>query len=268
MSTKSYYAGKVIWITGASSGIGEALVKKLSEWEVKLIISSRRKEEMERVKGECGARGATIHVLPFDLGNPDEVAGAAENAIKIHGRIDILINNGGVSQRSLASETSIDTDRSIMEVNFFSGVILTKKVLPGMIERGFGHIVAVSSLTGKFGLPYRSAYAASKHALQGYYETVWTELQHRGIRTTVVFPGRVKTNVSVNAFGPGGLPWGKMDEGQEKGISPEKCAIDILKGVSRNKREVLSGGSDLMGVYIKRFFPGLFYRLILKTNPL
>jgi dehydrogenase/reductase SDR family member 7B len=268
MATESYFNGKVIWVTGASSGIGEALVRKLAEWEVKLIISSRRIEELERVKKKCGAGDEKMKILPLDLSDPTMIEKAADEALNLLGRIDILFNNGGVSQRSLATETTIETDRKIMEVNYFSGVILTKKVLPGMIERGFGHIVAVSSLTGKFGLPYRSAYAASKHALQGYYETVWTELQHKGIRTTVVFPGRVKTNVSVNAFGPGGLPWGKMDEGQEKGISAEKCAMDILKGVSKNKREVLSGSSDLMGVYIKRFWPWLFYRLILKTNPL
>lgn len=266
MSTKEFYKDKIIWITGASSGIGEALVKKLASLGTQLIISSRRKEELERVKRECGTNGEKIVILPIDLSIPRQVEKISEEALKIFEKIDILINNGGISQRSLATETSIEVDRKIMEINYFSGVILTKKLLPAMIARGSGHIVAISSITGKFGIPYRSAYSASKHALQGYYETVWTEFHNQGIRTTVVFPGRVKTNISLEAIGPGGSRHGKMDEAQEKGISPEKCAMDILNGVRKNKREIFTGGKDMLAVYIKRFFPALFYKLIIRTN--
>jgi dehydrogenase/reductase SDR family member 7B len=262
MSVEKYYKGKVIWITGASSGIGEALVKKLAKWDAKLIISSRRKEELERVKRECGLDEKKIAILTVDLSIPEQVEKTAEDALKIFGQIDILINNGGVSQRSLAIETTIETDRKIMEINYFSGVIITKKILPSMIARGDGHIVAVSSLFGKFGFPYRTAYSASKHALQGYFETVWIECHGQGIRTTVVFPGLVKTNISLEAIGPGGKRHGKMDKGQDKGISPEKCAVNILKGVSKNKREIFTGGNELIGIYIKRFLPGLFFKLI------
>jgi dehydrogenase/reductase SDR family member 7B len=268
MSNKEYYKDKIIWITGASSGIGEALTKKLASWDATLIISSNRPDELERVRKECGAKEEKVVILPIDLSIPDQVDKTAEKALKLFGKIDFLFNNGGISQRSLATETSIETDRKIMEINYFSGIILTKKLLPSMIQRGFGHIIATSSLTGKFGLPYRSAYAASKHAVQGYYESVWMEFHNKGIRTTVVFPGAVKTNISIEAIGPGGIAHGKMDDIQAKGISPEKCALDILKGVRKNKREIFTGSKELRGVYIKRFFPGLFYKLIVKTNPM
>ena len=135
-----------------------------------------------------------------------------------------------------------------------------------MIACGSGHIIATSSLTGKFGLPYRSAYAASKHAILGYYESVWMELHNKGIRTTVVFPGIVKTNLSIEAIGPGGKIYGKMDDLLAGGISPEKCALDILNGVRKNRREIFTGRKELRGVYIKRFFPRLFYKLIIKKN--
>lgn len=266
MSEREYYKDKVAWITGASSGIGEALVKELSRLDARLIISSNRKDELERVKEECGINKQNIVVLPFDLAVPEEVEKAAITAPGIFGKIDFFFSNGGVSQRSLATETSIETDRQIMEINFFSGVIITKKLLPLMIEQGGGHIIAVSSITGKFGSPYRTAYSASKHAVQGFYESIFTEFHDKGIRITVVFPGRVKTNISLDAIGPWGKAHGKMDEGQEKGIPPEKCASDILKGVRKNKREILSGGRELLSVYIRRFFPGLFFRLILKTK--
>jgi short-subunit dehydrogenase len=268
MSFRDFYRNKVIWITGASSGIGEALVKQLSSWDARLIISSRRKSELERVKSECGNAGENIVILPFDLSDPAEVEKIAEEVPEIYGRIDLIFNNGGVSQRSLTTETSIEIDRKIMEINYFSGVIITKKLLPVMLSQGNGHIIAISSLTGKFGLPYRSAYSASKHALQGFYETLRTEFHDKGIKTTVVFPGRVRTNISVSAIAPGGKVYGKMDDGQAKGISPSKCAMDILMGVRKNKREIFSGGIEILGVYIKRFFPGIFFRLILKANPL
>ena len=266
MSSKDFYKDKIIWITGASSGIGEALTKKLASWDAKLIISSNRKDELERVKRECVTSNEKVVILPIDLSIPEQVEKTADEALHLFGRVDFLFNNGGISQRSLATETSIETDRKIMEINYFSGIIITKKLLPSMIARGSGHIIATSSLTGKFGLPYRSAYSASKHAVQGYYESVWMELHDKGIRTTVVFPGAVKTNLSIEAIGPGGKAHGKMDDLQARGISPEKCALDILNGVRKNRREIFTGSKELRGIYVKRFFPRLFFKLIVKKN--
>ena len=153
-----------------------------------------------------------------------------------------------------------------MEINYFSGVILTKSILKGMVERGYGHIASVSSITGKFGFPLRSAYSASKHAMVGFYETVGTEYYDQGIRTTLVFPGRVNTSISLGALGPDGQPRNVMDPGQQYGISAERCAMDIINGIRKDKREVLSGSKELIMVYVKRFLPGLAFRMARKIK--
>jgi len=261
MNNQTFYSGKVVWITGASSGIGEALARRLGGWNTKLILSSNEPDELQRVKASLPLNADQVLVIPLDLGDPVSLTHAAATALGAFGRIDILINNGGISQRSLVMETSMETIRKIMEIDFFSGVILTKSVLPGMVARSEGYIVSVSSITGKFGFPLRSAYSAAKHAMVGFYESLGTEYYDQGIRTTLVFPGRVRTNISLGALGPDGKPQGVMDKGQESGITPERCALDILNGVRKNKSEVLSGGKELTMVYIKRFFPSLAFRL-------
>jgi dehydrogenase/reductase SDR family member 7B len=267
MNNRNFFQGKTVWITGGSSGIGKALSMQLSEYGAKLIISSNVKDELEQVKADALKINPDVASLIFDLSVPEDVEAAVEKAMSIYGKVDILINAGGISQRSLTGETSLTIDRRIMEINFFSGVILTKKLLPSMIANGYGHFVAISSITGKFGWPYRSAYAASKHAVKGFYESLWTEYSKNGIRVTVVYPGRVKTNISLGAIGPDGKPYGKMDEGQAGGITPEKCALDILKAVRKNKIEILSGGKELLMVHIRRFLPSLFYKMALRMKP-
>jgi short-subunit dehydrogenase len=187
-------------------------------------------------------------------------------AEKAFGRIDILINNGGVTQRALVMETPIEIDRKIMEVNYFSGVILTKSVLPGMLARGYGHIAGISSVTGKYGFPLRSAYAASKHAMAGFYETIGAEYYHSCIRTTMVFPGRINTNISLGAMGPEGKPYNVMDTGQQNGTPVDKCARKIINGIRKNKREVFPGGKEILLIYIKRFLPGLAFRIARKAQ--
>jgi dehydrogenase/reductase SDR family protein 7B len=262
MKNHKFFNGRVIWITGASSGIGEAIAVKLSAWNARLILSSNQNEELERVKAGLNLKPEDVYILPLDLGDPASLEEKAKEAQNIFGRIDILINNGGISQRSLVLETSLETDRKIMEINYFSGVILTKSVMPSMLARDFGHIVAVSSITGKFGFPLRSAYSASKHAIYGFYESLGAEYSDRGIRTTIICPGRVRTNISLGALGPDGKPQNIMDHGQQYGITAERCAMDIINGIRKNKREVYSGGKELLMVYIKRFFPWLAYRLV------
>jgi dehydrogenase/reductase SDR family member 7B len=267
MNNQQFYNGKVIWITGASSGIGEALAVKLASWNTRLILSSNQPEELDRVKASLPLKAEDLIVLPLDLGEPDSLAEKAKEALKAFGHIDILINNGGISQRSLVLETSMETIRKIFEIDFFSGVILTKSVLPAMVEYGLGYIASVSSITGKFGFPLRSAYSAAKHAMVGFYESLGAEYYDQGIRTTLVFPGRVRTNISLGALGPDGKSQGIMDHGQEYGITPEQCAMDILNGIRKNKREILSGGKELLMVYVKRFFPGLAFRLNRRIKP-
>ena len=238
----------------------------LSQWNTRLILSARRREELERVKSGLNKKSGEVQILPLDLSEPSSLEGKAKEALSFFGQIDILILNGGISQRALALESSIVTDRQIMEINYFSGVILTKSVLPSMISNGFGHIAAVSSVTGRFGFPLRSAYSASKHALYGFYESLGAEYWDQGIRTTVVCPGRVQTNISLGALGPDGVACNVMDEGQKHGITSARCARDIVNGIRKNRREILSGGKEILMIYIKRFLPWLSYRLARKVS--
>ncbi len=182
------------------------------------------------------------------------------------GKVDVLINNGGISQRSLVVETPVEVDRMIMEIDFFGGVVLTKKLLPGMIARKYGHIIVTSSVTGIFGFPLRSAYSAAKHAIHGFYETLWAELHEQGIRVTIVCPGRVRTDISLYALTKDGQPYGMMDHGQDSGLSAGKCALKIMEAVRRNKVEVYIGGKEVIMVYMKKYFPWMFYRLVSKVK--
>jgi short-subunit dehydrogenase len=266
MTNKEFYNGKVIWITGASSGIGEELARQLSAFNTRLVISSRRQGELERIKSSLPIKPENVYVLPLDLAEPASLPHTAREAENAFGRIDILVNNGGISQRAMVMETPVEVDRKIMEINYFSGVILTKCALPGMIARNSGHIVAISSVTGKFGFPLRSSYAASKHAMAGFYESVGAEYHHQGIHALVVFPGRINTNISLNAVGPGGKPYNIMDPGQEKGTPVDKCAREIIDGIRKGKREVFPGGKEVLLILIKRFLPKLAFRLARKVK--
>ena len=266
MKKELSFEGKIIWITGASSGIGEALAYGWSKLGAHLILSARRGHELERVKAAC-AHSDRCTIAPLDLSRQEDIEAMADRMLQQFGAIDILVNNGGISQRSLVIETDVSVDRRIMEVDYFSGVILTKKLLPAMIAGGGGHIIAISSIVGIFGFPLRSAYSAAKHALHGFYETVWAELHAQGIRVTVVCPGRILTDVSVNALTKDGTPHGEMDHGQANGISSETCARKIINAVRKNKKEVYIGRKDLLMIYFKRYIPWIYYRLVSKVQP-
>lgn len=257
---------KIVWITGASSGIGEALCYEFAKHDCKLIISARREAELKRVKEQCNLDDSNIFILPFDLLNIQSVEKLTNEAIGAFGKIDILVNSGGISQRSFTKDTPIEIDRKIMEVNYFATIALSKAVLPHMIMKSEGHIVAVSSLVGKFGFPMRSAYSASKHALHGFFETAQAEFIHENINFLIAVPGRVKTNISTNAVTKTGDAYGKMDEGQEKGISAQECAEKILKAIKKNRKEVNIGRSDILLVYIHRFMPWLYRIIVSRVN--
>ena len=251
----------MIWITGASSGIGEALAYQFDKLEARLILSSRKVHKLEQVLQQC-EHPERHEILPLDLQELDELPAKAKEAKQYWGRVDMLINNGGISQRSLANETPFEVDKRLMDINYFGPVVLTKEVLPAMLERKQGHIVVLSSLTGKFGTPMRSGYAASKHALHGFFDALRAEVWREKVFITIVCPGYIKTNISLNALTADGTPQGTMDKGQENGISPENCAKKIIRAMEDGKDEVLIGGMEKMGVYIKRFFPKYFNRMI------
>ncbi len=256
---------KIVWITGASSGIGEGIVEVLAPQNVKLILSSRRAEALEAVRAKC-PNLALVKILPLDLAKPNTLEDKAKEALALFGRVDVIIHSGGISQRSFAIDTDIEVNRKLMEVNFFSTTILTKALLPSMLKNGFGHIIAISSLIGKFGSPYRSGYAASKHALHGYYDSLRAEMWKKGVLVTIATPGFVKTNVSLNALTEKGEKSNTMDEGQAKGISAYACGQQIVKAIINEKEEVRIGGKETMAILIKRFFPLLFSKIIRKAN--
>jgi dehydrogenase/reductase SDR family protein 7B len=260
------YKGKTVWITGASSGIGAALAHQFAGEGAKVIISSHEAEELEGVRKELEPVSQDVHTVVFNLGNPEEVQDTAEKVLKEFGRVDILMNNGGISTRALASETPLEIDRRVMEIDYFSGVILCKALLPKMIENGYGHIGVTSTISGKFGWPYRSAYAAAKHALFGFYKSLWAENNQAGIRVTLFSPGRVQTNISVHALESNGKEHGKMDPGQAKGITPEQCASRMIRAMKRNRKDVLVGGSELVMVWIHKYCKPLYYRLVNKIS--
>jgi dehydrogenase/reductase SDR family protein 7B len=261
------FKDKVIWITGASSGIGEALALEFAKQEARLILSARREDELKRVAALTKLPELDLMILPFDLSDTKNASGLAAQIMNKFGRIDILINNGGYSQRSEASETAIDIDRQLMEVNYFSYVALTKAVLPYMKRQKSGRIIAISSIAGKFGFYLRSSYSAAKHAIHGFFDSLRLETEKQGISTLIVCPGKIKTNVSLNAVTASGTAHNKMDESHEEAMSAEECARQIILGILKNKEEIYIGGKEILMVKIKRFFPKLFGRLIRKQSP-
>jgi short-subunit dehydrogenase len=261
MKKSNMFTGKVVWITGASSGIGEALVYEFAEGGAGLIISSNDLQGLERVKKNCGSLSGMITCAPFDLSDTSEIEKLVEIQIGKSGKIDYLLNIGGISQRSKIDETPLWLDRKIFEINYFGTIALTKAVLPHMISKKSGHILATSSISGRFGFPLRSAYSASKQALHGFFETLYLENKANNIKTSVIIPGRVRTNISFHALNSEGREHGKMDEGLAKGLAPEKAAKIIIRGIIKDKREILVGGSELILLYIRRIWPWLFFRI-------
>jgi dehydrogenase/reductase SDR family member 7B len=255
------FEGKVAWITGASSGIGECLVYDFIKRGATVIASSNEPSELERVKKNCGALSSNVCSVPFDLSDTAGIEKIVAEQIGIAGKIDYLLNIGGISQRATIEETPLWLDRKIMEINYFGTIALTKAVLPYMIKQGSGHVLATSSITGRFGFPLRSAYSASKQALHGFFETLFIENKRYNIRSSVIIPGRVRTKISFRALDAAGNEHGKMDAGQQKGVSPEKAAKTIIRGMIRNKREILVGSTELTMLFIRRYCPALFFKL-------
>jgi len=264
----SFFSNKVVWITGASSGIGEALVNSLARQGSKIILSARKTDELQRVRTQAGLNDTNSLILPLDLGDSAAFPSLTDTAVARFGRIDILVNNGGISQRSYAEDTPLSIDRQIMEVNYFGQVALTKSVLPFMIRQKSGHIVVISSVSGKFGFFLRSAYSASKHALHGFFDSLRMEVHRHNINVLLVCPGKVKTNISVNALKADGRTHGVMDESQEKGISAQACAEKIISAIQHGREEIYAGQrKERTALWMKRFFPRLFSKIIRKQKP-
>lgn len=263
----TYFDNKVVWITGASSGIGEALVNELAaKSSAKIILSSRNKDLLYAVAEKAGLNANRFAVLPLDLEDYKKMPDIAAEAIEQFGKIDILINNAGLSQRSLAMDTDIEVDKRLMDIDFIGTVALTKSILPYMIRNGGGHIAVVSSLMGVFGAPMRSSYAAAKHALHGFFDSLRAELYTKNIIVTIICPGFVQTNISINAVIGNGSLQGTMDDATEKGMPADIFAGKMLAAIGKKKNQASIGGQEVMGTYLKRFFPGLLSKIVRKAK--
>lgn len=265
---KTYYTNKTAWITGASSGIGEALALELGRQGANLVLSARRAEELERVKVATGLPSERVLVLPMDVTEFDAAAAHAAKVVARFGRIDVMVHNAGVSQRSFVKDTPLEVYQKLMDVDFFSTVALTKAVLPYMTAQKSGQFIVISSVAGKVGTPLRSGYNAAKHALHGFYDSLRSEVFDDNIRVTVACPGYIKTNVSVNALDGKGAKYGQMDANQAKGMPADECARQILRAAERDVKEVFIGGlTEKAAVYLRRFWPAFLFKMVRRQLP-
>ena len=258
-----------VWITGASSGIGEACAYRYAEEGARLVLTSSSVNRLEPVAARCRELGATeVNILPCDLTCLDGIDPLTDKAWDAMKGIDIVMLNAGISQRTNVEDTSMEMVRKIMEINYFAPVAIAKRLLPKMVGRGYGKIAVTTSIAGRFGFPLRCGYSSSKFALYGFFETLQAEYYEKGIRVTLVCPGRVQTNISRYALDKGGKPHGVMDPGQAGGMTADAAARIITRAIAKGKREVLVGRKELLMVYIKRFFPGLCATLARKIKPM
>jgi len=266
--TNQFY-NKVIWITGASSGIGEATAYRFAREGARLIVTALEADLLDKVVAHCKELGAPdAKAIPFDLSQCEALDDLANEAWNAFGHIDVFYNNAGISQRGTTVETEMRVIHKVMDIDFFAPVILTKNILPRMISRGGGQLVVTTSIAGRFGFPLRCAYSSAKHALYGFFETVQAETYDQNIRVTIVCPGRVQTNISRYALEKDGSQHGKLDAGQAGGVTPQQAADKIVRAVYKKKREVMVGRYELLMAYIKQFFPGLAARLARRINPM
>ncbi|MHA8108947.1 SDR family NAD(P)-dependent oxidoreductase [Aquirufa sp. A-Brett2-W8] len=257
------FHNKVVWITGASSGIGEALAYAFAAEGALLVLSARREEELQRVAKACG----NAYVLPFDMLSLAEHTERVNDVINTYGRIDYLVLNAGVSQRSFVKDTEFDVYRRLFEVNFFSIVSLTQAVLPIFAAQKLGVFVPIASVAGRISTPRRAAYGATKHALIGFFDSVRAEVFADGIRVTTILPGYIKTNISLHAMNEKGEAYGKMDPNQAKGLDPNFTAVKILQAILAGKNEFFVGGFlEGFGLFVKRFFPSIMPFMLRKIK--
>lgn len=260
------WSGQTVWITGASSGIGEALARECAARGARIVATARTEDALHRLSDTVNAE---VHVVPADLSDLDSLPELTERVFRLVERVDVLILNAGMSQRSYAEETGTSVTRQIFALNVLSPIEVTRLSLPRMIAAGGGNIVPVSSLAGKAGFPLRSTYAATKHALHGYFEAVRAETYDRGIRVTIAVPGFVRTDISRHAVVGDGTLYGRMDENQAGGISPEACAKRILRAVDAGALEVRPGMGirGRLALLLHTVAPRVFARTIRSVRP-
>jgi dehydrogenase/reductase SDR family member 7B len=260
------FNSKICLITGASSGIGEALARLLNEMGAFLILTARNHDKLEQVKSSC-SNPDNIKILPWDIEKTETLANFAQKSWSLFQGIDFIFLNAGMAVRDLILDTDLEMVYKVMNINFFSNVALSRAFLPFMRENKNGCFVVTSSLCGKFGIPKLGAYSASKHALHGFFESLRAEYEQDGIKVTMITAGLVKTNITVHALRGNGAVSGKMQPSVAGGIAPEVCANRIIKAVRAGKHEALVGAFEKYSVLLKRFFPGLL-RMAITKHPM
>ncbi|OYU94743.1 MAG: short chain dehydrogenase [Bacteroidetes bacterium B1(2017)] len=262
----SQFSNKVIILTGASSGIGKALAMQMAVPGAKLILAARRMNELTELVQTCEAKGAICHPLFLDVSDEASIKEFASKVKSLVNVVDVLVNNAGISQRSQAEETDIAVDRRIMEVNFFGQVSLTKSLWPLLCQSSHANIVLISSVVGTFGFPQRSAYSASKHALEGFFESWAIENKRENIHFTTVSPGRIQTNISLSALKADGTSHQVMDDGQVNGIPVDVCAKKIISGLLKNKRKIYVVQNEMILIILRKTAPFLYFWLVKKLK--
>ena len=258
--------GKVVWITGASSGIGKALASTLASLGAQIVLSARRFEELETVRTSLPNQEQHLSVA-MDITDEAQVRHAYEQVLAQKGRIDWLINNAGLSQRALIAETSMQTERAIMEIDYFSQVFLTKLVLPTFIAQKSGRIVFVSSVAGLLGTQYRASYSAAKAAIHMWANSLRAEVAQDGVGVSVLFPGFVQTSVSINALNGEGKAQGYDNEATANGLTAEEFSNQAVKALIKGQEYiVVGGGKEKLGVFVSRLSPTTLYKMIRKMK--
>lgn len=257
----AFYDHKTIWITGASSGIGKALTVFLSQFDCNLILSARREDVLNTVKSECKSP-ERVAVLAFDLKDYQLFPRIVQKAINTFGAVDIMVLNGGISQRSALIETDLEVDKHLMEIDYLSNVALSKALLPHFIKNKSGHFAVVTSLMGKFSSPYRSSYCGAKHALHGFFNALRLEHYKDNVKVTLVGPGFVNTNIARNALTEDGTMQGHQDKKTEQGMPPELFAKKMARAIRKGKFEVYIGGFEKIGVLVSRLSPKLIHTMV------
>ncbi|XP_060883152.1 LOW QUALITY PROTEIN: dehydrogenase/reductase SDR family member 7B [Labrus mixtus] len=258
----------VVVITGASSGLGKECARVFHAAGARLVLCGRDAARLQQVveeltAGSAGSQTHTPRTVTFDLADADSVDGAAEEILKCYGHVDVLINNAGISYRGNILDTHTSVHRDVMETNYFGPVALTQALLPSMVRQRSGHIVVISSVQGKISIPYRSAYAASKHATQAYFDCLRAEMERYGIPVSVISPGYIRTNLSVNAVTGDGSKYGVLDKTTASGRDPRDVAQAVLKAVrQRSKDIVLAGPLPHVAIYLRTLWPALFFKLM------
>ncbi|XP_046369942.2 dehydrogenase/reductase SDR family member 7B-like [Haliotis rufescens] len=265
---KTLVKDKVVLITGATSGLGKACAKIFLQAGCHVILAGRSvdklKETSDILRTELGKR--QLHdpkLLVMDLEDVSSLPSKVKDALRFHGRVDILVNNAGISYRGQIEDTAMEVDRKVMMVNYFGQIAITKALLPIMLSQGGGYIVGISSVQGKFSIPYRSAYSASKHAFQAFFDCLRAEVADRNVKVSIISPGYMHTNLSQNAVCSDGSKHGVTDPTTASGMSPEYVAQRVLQAIEFNQADViLATLMPKLAYYTRVLFPKTYFSLM------